>query len=446
MAQQYKLRLALCICGFALANTLPALAATEADTQKQIEQLQQQNQALQDQLRRQQALIDSLASQVKAIQDSASARTREAEPSQAATQDRTTSSMSGIASAVSKVRISGEGGVAIFESGSQGMYPQNSFRIDEARLFVEAPIFNNVYFYSELNLATREEPDLQLSVGELYLDFENLSRLWGQDRVLNLRVGRMYTPFGEEYQRRYAIDNPLISHSLTDLWAVDEGLELYGGAGKLTYAMAVQNGGISDTQDFDGDKSVAGRIGYDPNPWLHLSASGMRTGHLDVHNDHLSAMWFGNAFFRSLGSAGTTKFEANLAEGDIEARLPHGVLRAFGGYIHYGDNDPAGQNRRDVYYYTVEGVHDIVGKLYAAARFNQIFADKGFPIVGSGDFEDYFVDELTKEIWRLNLGLGYRFSDNLVVKAEYSFGQGKTTAGASRDHEDFLGAEAAFKF
>jgi hypothetical protein len=92
------------------------------------------------------------------------------------------------------------------------------FRIDEAKLFVEAPIWGDVYFYSELNLATREESNVALHLGELYLDFENVSQLWNCDRMLNLRIGRLDIPFGEEYLTRDAIDNPLISHSLVDFW------------------------------------------------------------------------------------------------------------------------------------------------------------------------------------------------------------------------------------
>src|SRR5204862_1142451 len=118
-----------------------------------------------------------------------------------------------------------------------------------------APIWENVYFFTELNLMTREANDLSLQLGELYVDFENISRLWDRDRMLNLRVGRMDTPFGEEYQTRDAIDNPLISHSLSDLWGVDEGIELYGSVNKVSYAVAVQNGGVSGVRDFDGDKS-----------------------------------------------------------------------------------------------------------------------------------------------------------------------------------------------
>ena len=45
----------------------------------------------------------------------------------------------------------------------------------------------------------------------------------------------MNLPFGEEYQVRNAIDNPLVTHSLSDVWGIDEGVQVYGtlGAGPL---------------------------------------------------------------------------------------------------------------------------------------------------------------------------------------------------------------------
>src|SRR5205814_3492728 len=145
-------------------------------------------------------------------------------------------------------------------------------------LFVEAPVWDNVYFFSEINLMTRERSDLSVQLGELYLDFENVSRIWGRDRMLNVRAGRMDIPFGEEYLNRDAIDNPLISHSLSDFWGVDEGLELYGRVGKFSYVLAVQNGSVSAVRDFDADKAITCRLAFDPTRWLHLSVSGMRTG------------------------------------------------------------------------------------------------------------------------------------------------------------------------
>ena len=51
-----------------------------------------------------------------------------------------------------------------------------------------------------------------------------------------------------------------------------------------------------------------------------------------------------------------------------------------------------------------------------------------------------------KKLWRLSLGVGYQWSDNLLTKVEYSFEQGKLVSGGKRDHEDFFGAEVSFKF
>jgi hypothetical protein len=428
---------------------MPSLARADDSptTAEQVRELMQENKNLQEQLKRQQSLIDSLTSKVNRIEQNANPQA-EGSASPASTTESAMSGHSFIGSTFGKVALSAEGGVAFFDTGSHGPFRNAEFRLDELRLFVEAPIWEQVYFFSEINLATREEPDVLAHLGECYLDFENISELWNRERMLNLRVGRMYVPFGEEYLTRYAIDNPLISHSLSDLWGVDEGIEFYGKLGPVRYALAVQNGGISDVNDFNPDKSLAGRLEYDPARWLHLSVSGMRTGDLNAQRDSLSAMWFGNAFFRSLGSPATTKFHANLVEGDVSFWLPHGHVRGFGGYINYADNDPAGSHRRDVCYYSVEALHDLVGKLYGGLRFSQIFARGGFPIAGNADMGAYFFNPnaLTTELWRLSLGLGYRFSPNLLVKAEYSFEQGTLQSGEGRHHEDFFGIEAAFKF
>src|SRR5262249_8445580 len=143
------------------------------------------------------------------------------------------------------IHIGGEGGVGYFDTGREGMFPNSEFRVDEAKLFVEAPLWNDIYFFSEINLAESMWGDLNLHLGELYVDFENVSKLWNRDRWVNLRVGRFDIPFGEEYLTRDAIDNVLISHSLADFWGVDEGVEAYGALSKFSYVVAVQNGGAS---------------------------------------------------------------------------------------------------------------------------------------------------------------------------------------------------------
>ncbi|EEF59870.1 hypothetical protein [Pedosphaera parvula] len=447
MTEKLGMRTALwgCMTGFFLVSGTGIGAADAPVTSDQILQLQRQNEALQEQLRKQQQLIDSLTHKVAEIQEVNATHDRQITDLKEK-EGSDTPAQSGGSIHFGKVQIGGEGGVAFFHSESHGSTPNAEFRIDEAKLFVDAPIWNNVYFFGELNLAARDENDLDVRVGELYLDWENLSQIWGQDRQVNLRLGRFYIPFGEEYLYRYAIDNPLISHSLSDIWGVDEGVELYGSLGKFSYVAAVQNGGIATTRDFNADKAVVGRFGYDPARWLHVSVSGMRTGDLDANKDSLSEMWFGNGWIRSIGSTQTTRFHANLAEGDVVMTFSGLQLRGAGGYLNYADNDPAGRNHRDVYYYYVEGVKDITRKFYGAARFSQMFATGGFPIVGNGDVGTFMFGRLTTDYWRLSLGLGYHFSPNLLAKGEYSFNQGKELDGEKRTHENVFALEAAFRF
>jgi hypothetical protein len=419
-------------------------AVEESLTDRQVREIKQQNEALQEQLRQQRALINSLAQKINQLQENASVRASESSDSIKGNEiDSTSKSSFG----PSRLTLTAEGGIAFFNTGSEGKFPNSEFRVDEAKLFIDAPIWGEIYFFGELDLMTRDAEDLGTQLGELYVDIENVSKLWNRERMLNLRMGRMYIPFGEEYLSRYAIDNPLISHSLSDIWGVDEGIELYGRMGRFSYAGAVQNGGLSGVRDFNSDKSVAGRIGYDPTDWLHLSVSAMRTGDLTPPGDYWSELWFGNGWLVPLSYQNITKFHAELFEGDIELTLPHGKIKAFGGYVRYGDNETGANNKRDIFYYSIEFVHEITRKLYAAARFSQILADTGYPIAGNGDPTEFVYSlALTDELWRLSLGMGYRWSQNFITKAEYSFERGSLLTGQKREHEDLFGVEAAFKF
>jgi hypothetical protein len=421
----------------ALAASLLPAGAQGTNLEEQIRLLQQQNATLQEQLQKQNKSLESLEKKVEDLETAKS----ESAPGHGEAPEKSGFNLG-------KVNLSGEGGLAFFNTGSQGFAPHSEFRVDEARLFAEAPIWKEVYFFGETDFATRENTDLNLHMGELYLDFEDVSQLWGHDGQLNFRIGRINLPFGEEYLTRYAVENPLITHSVSDLWGFDSGAEIYGALGKFTYVAAVQNGsGKNGVQDFDGDKSVTGRIGFNPNHSLHFSVSGMRTGNMDATGDFISALWFGNGFFQSLGGPGATKFHANLVEGDMTARWSQwlgGHITAFGGYARYGDNDPAADHGRDIFYYSVEGVQNLPRKFYVATRFSEVLCQDGVPIMGLGD--GAYFSALTKDLWRLSLGAGYRFSEQLQLKLEYAIERGKTLSGESRDNEDFVGTEATFKF
>ena len=38
------------------------------------------------------------------------------------------------------IRLSGEAGLAFFHSGKDGNFPNSDFRVDEAKIFIEAPV------------------------------------------------------------------------------------------------------------------------------------------------------------------------------------------------------------------------------------------------------------------------------------------------------------------
>jgi hypothetical protein len=424
---------------------LSARSARAGDTnlEAQVQALQQQNALLQQQLEKQNQSIEALS---KKVEDLEATGTRQ---ENAAEQNAPPPAPTGYGGYnLGSVNLSAEGGLAFFNTDSDGFSPHSDFRVDEARLFVEAPVWKEVYFQGEVDLATRENDSLTVQMGELYLDAEDLSQLWGRDGQLNLRAGQMWIPFGEEYLSRYAIDDPLISHSVSDIWGYGPGVELYGALSKFNYVVAVQNdSGRNGVQDFNGDKAVTGRIGYDPNKHLHFSVSAMRTGDLNVQNDQISSLWFGGELLQPLGGPLTTLFHEELAEGDVAFRWASGHVSAFGGYGRYGDNDPHASNGRNFFFYSAEGMQSLPKKFFAAIRFSEVLSDKGMPIPGLGSYGEYGEqDDLATELWRLSLGIGYRFSDNLLIKTEYSFEGGNDIDGDSRDHEDFFGTEAAFKF
>ncbi|HEY1763979.1 MAG TPA: hypothetical protein VGF85_03585 [Opitutaceae bacterium] len=421
----------------------PARADETPTVTAQLQTLIDTNRALQDQLTAQQKAIDDLKARLASLElgsGRAQASLPAAEPPAS---DSTSPSLPASDSGLG-VRIGGEGGVAYFLTGRDGAFPNGAFRWDDAKLYLDASVWKDVYFYSELDLMTREASDQNVHFGEMYIDFENVSSLWQADRLVNVRVGRFYDPFGEEYQVRGVMENPLIAHSASDIWGMDQGIELYGQSGRVSYAAALMDGGVSRLNTAHDDKSIAGRIGFDPGGGVHLSASGMWTGWINAPNDVLSAIWFGNGFFRAISPA-ATRFEASLEELDASYRWKGGRASVAGGLVQFDDNVRG--DSRNMSYYTFEATQYLFDRLYGAVRFSGIRAPGGYPIAGLGNFEDYFFSSiLTSELYRLSIGVGYQFAAPVELKFDYSPEWGRTTAGGGRDREDLFSTELGVKF
>jgi hypothetical protein len=345
-----------------------------------------------------------------------------------------------------RLLFSGDAAVAFFAGAADSQFPDDEFRVDETTLRVEAEAARGIYLAGELQLTTRETRDEAFHLGEWYLEFENLGGVTTPDRLFNLRVGRVDIPFGEEYQRRGPLEDALITHSLSDIWGTDEGVELFGASGRASYAVAVQNGNTSRLRDFTSDKSVTARIGFDPGPRLHLSASAMRTGKLDAMNDGFSEIWFGNVVFRPIGSTGTTSFHADLAEFDATWSWEGGRLEGAVGRARYDDDDPLADNRRRFTYFQVEAFQHLTSRLYGAARYSRIHVGGGYPLAGLGNLSEYFFGPWTTDLWRLSIGGGYRFNPAVLFKLEYAWEQGDLRNGNARDNTGLFAAEAVVGF
>lgn len=414
----------LCCC-------CPPVRAAVAESET-LDRLVEQNRQLIEQIKAQQKQIDDLKSRLDRLDETAPSA---AAPAPASTSDR-------------QVRISGELSFAFFRSGSEGFAPNSEFRVDDARLFLEAPIWKNVYVFGGLDILTRDAEGDEAYIGEFYLDAENVFE--SPSATLSFRAGRMNIPFGEEYQHRNALADPLVTHSLADFWGIDEGLQIYGRLGRVRYNLAVQNGSGAIMRDYTSDKSWTLRLGFDPTPQLSLSASAMRSGRIDALNEGYTELWFGNAFFRALGLPATTKsFAVELAEFDAAYRWRTGHVSGFWGRAHFDDDSTAADNSRHLTFYSVELQQQLASPLYAALRYSAIEAPRGYPIAGLANSGKYFYNPyaaLTRDLHRLSLGLGYRFGEPLLWKFEYTFEDGRFLNGGKRENEDLVSSVLAIRF
>ena len=421
----------------------PTLQADDAaEILERLNQLEKQNQYLLNLVTEQQTELDRLKSQLDQVDEQSAQQSEEiAELQDVADELPDLSSRS---TEPSRVHISGQAGVIFRAAESRTNFPNEEFRVDEALIALEAQVHEGIYLVTQLELYSRESRNSDVELRELFVEFEDLL----DNNTLSVRAGRMQIPFGEEYQYRYVMENPLINHSVSDFWGLDEGLEAYGQVGDVSYIAAIMNGSHDFLRDFDSSKSLVGRISYDPTHRLHLSGSVMRTGTIDVEDESLTELWFGNAFFRSIGSEATTEFHVDLAQLDANYSWGDGYLAAAYGKAWYDDNDPFANNRRTLDFWQIEAQQALVGdSLFAALRYSGMDADKGYPVSGMAARGPYFFGPIkTTELRRLSFGFTYWPYPDLVLKLDYTLENGEHTHGSKRKDTDMLAAEIGARF
>ena len=158
--------------------TGPALFAAEGEVSAaELRALMDQNRRLQEQVQSQQQEIDELRGRLNELAGTGTRQARELD----ALRDRVAEAADVPVARSSggerdrEIRLSGEAGLAYFDGGPQSAWPNGEFRADDVKVYLEAPVWKDTYLFAELDLVTREANDEFFHMGEVYVDFENIS-------------------------------------------------------------------------------------------------------------------------------------------------------------------------------------------------------------------------------------------------------------------------------
>lgn len=248
-------------------------------------------------------------------------------------------------------------------------------------------------------------------------------RLFGTDAV-NLRLGRVPYAFGEENLQLDAPANPLVSHSAAFMWGYDEGAQVFGRAGEVSYTLNLNlDGEIGNGSDNFSSKARGVRVAGDHGEHWHWSAS-----YFDAGRASASEFWIGAlpivpvGAFTGTGAPGgaspSGSVRSRFAEGALRYAWAHGYLAIAAGRGEVDDVSPV--HDRELDWFRVEPVWRFRRRWYAAGRYSELRVDGrqlGYNLrTFENDGADLGAD--VHALQRLSLGLGYRASERLTYKLE----------------------------
>lgn len=329
------------------------------------------------------------------------------------------------------------------EQPAQGLLSSDDRVFFSPRLlsFLDVQMGDRVLLHGQMRVDRGFDPGAaaagQVRLDEYYLQ----ARLWKQDEV-NVRIGKFATAFGSWAKRNLSWDNPLITAPMayedvlpmTDgfapgglagfaarrdmpdnksgwvpiIWGPSyaTGASIFGRAGMLEYAFEVKNAALSSNpQSWDGvqdgfhtNPTVTGRVGLRPAPEWTFGTS-------FSHGPYMRASGSGSL------PAGTSVNDYTQTTWGLDAGYTHHRWQIWSELIAARFEVPR-VGAVDVLSGFVEAKYKVTSSLWAAARWNQsAFSD----VPG-------LTTEWDRNAWRADLALGYRFTERVQVKLQYSVG------------------------
>lgn len=325
----------------------------------------------------------------------------------------------------SRLKIKGRAAIGFLDSGESGSFPSGSFEMPDAKLqFAFQPDrINTVVMRFNLNNATAQSPLLDY----FYLQSNDfLPFLKDTPFSLSSRLGRFKLGFGEETWSDNPVESVLPSKSAAGASVIDEGLEFAGkikleniNLRPLGWVVSLTNGNKGAGSDSGGAKAFMGKLYYTPLDPLYLSASYYNSASLKASDAELSIAGLISR------PSGATDWRRQIWE--VDARYDFGkgkkpldppafsdskaILRlSYGQFI---DDNISGASERDGQFGFVEGSYNLTEKFYTAGRYSLVDLYGGTTASLNGVTANKYT--------RYSLGLGYRWSENVILKLSYDW-------------------------
>jgi hypothetical protein len=334
------------------------------------------------------------------------------------------------------------------------------------RLFLDAQIGSNIYVFAQTRVDRGFDPTDEGA--EIRLD-EYFVR-YSPAKNINLQIGQFATVVGNWVARHDSWQNPFINAPLPyenltgiwDSWAPEKtddllewghvgeydngdysdkylrvpiiwgpsyasGIAVSGSCGRFDYAAEMKNAALASrpeswriTQTGFEYPTFSGRAGFRPNEMWNLGLSASAGPYLVAEAAPSLPPGRGINDYRELV----------LAQ-DLSFAWHH--LQLWAEFYEARFQVPRIGNA-DTFSYYVEAKYKISPQLFGALRWNQ-------QLFGTVRDEDARA-KWGNDIWRIDAALGYRFTDYLQGKLQYSFGRQQTL----REGENLFAAQVTIKF
>lgn len=340
-----------------------------------------------------------------------------------------------LSNSLSKLKFKGRAAVGFLDSGTNGSHPSGAFQMPDAKIqfSFQPDDINTFVLRFNLNNATLQTPNLDY----LFLQSKDfLPFLKNTPYSLSGRLGRFKLPFGEETQSDNPVEGMLPSNSAGKVGVTDEGIELSGKVKldklkianytftPLGWAVSISNGNSGTGTDTASGKAFMGKLYYSPINPLYLSANYYNSGDLKLSDSEFS--------IAGLVSRPTNATNWRRDVWEVDGRYDFGkgkkpldppafsdskaiVRLSYGGF--HDTTSTATARERSGSFGFVDGLYNLNKKIYLAGRYSFVDLDSDITATLNS------IANLNRYN-RYSLGMGYRWSENTIVKLSYDWNQG----------------------